>query len=227
MGAAALSFRKLMLVALSAGAIAGLVLFLIQSFTIVPLIHSAETYENNPISGAVSSVHADEGWHPAEGWQRISLTAITTILGGIGFAATLFGLMALSGKSIDAKRGALWGLAGFICFSLAPALGLPPQPPGAAAADLSQRQIWWASTVIATAIGIWLITGEHRTWPLRIFGVGCVLLPHVIGAPVVVGQSNVPAELVRRFAIESVLTNGIFWVVVGTLGGLIHSRNLE
>lgn len=99
MGAAVPSFRKLMLVALIAGAIAGLVLFLIQSFTIVPLIHSAETYENNPHSGAVSPAHDDEGWHPAEGWQRISLTAITTILAGIGFAATLFGLMALSGRA--------------------------------------------------------------------------------------------------------------------------------
>jgi len=32
------------------------------------------------------------------------------------------------------------------------------------------------------------------------------------------------AELVRRFTIASVATSGIFWLLVGTLGGLIYSR---
>jgi predicted cobalt transporter CbtA len=31
--------------------------------------------------------------------------------------------------------------------------------------------------------------------------------------------------LVRRFSIASVATSGIFWLLVGTLGGLIYSRN--
>src|SRR5215472_4201200 len=147
------------------------------------------------------------------------------MLTGIGFAAMLFGVMALAGKTIDTRYGALWGLAAFACFSLAPALGLPPQPPGAAVADLHQRQLWWAGTVIATAVGVWLIAGNRQSWFLRICGVMCMLLPHLIGAPVATGQNRVPAELVRRFSIASVATSGIFWLLAGTLGGFIYSRN--
>lgn len=213
-----------MLVVLTAGAIAGLVLFFIQTFTIVPLIKTAETYENASQSAHASHADDDEGWRPAEGWQRTFFTALTTILTAIGFAAILFGLMAVGGKTIDAKHGALWGLAAFVCFSLAPALGLPPQPPGVPLADVHQRQLWWVGTVIASGVGIWLVTGERRTWLLRICGLGCLLLPHLVGAPVGVGQNSVPVELIRRFTILSVTTSGIFWILMGTLGGLICSR---
>lgn len=218
-------FRKLMLVVFAAGSLAGLALFAVQYFTVVPLIHAAESYE-----GAAHLTHSnapseEEGWRPAEGWKRTSLTAITTVLTGIAFAAILFGLMALGGKIIDTQSGALWGLAAFSCFTLAPALGLPPQPPGVAVADLYQRQLWWAGTVIATAVGVWLITGQKRTWLLRSSGAVCLFLPHLIGAPAASGLSSVPAELVRRFTIASVATSCIFWLLVGTLGGLIYSRN--
>lgn len=218
--------RKLMVVALAAGTLAGLALFAVQYITVVPLIQAAETYEAAAHEAHHSNVpNEDEGWRPAEGWERTSLTAITTVLTGIAFAAILFGVMALGGKTIDTRRGALWGLAAFACFSLAPALGLPPQPPGVAVADLYQRQLWWAGTAIATAIGVWLITGKGRTWLLRTAGVVCLLLPHLIGAPIATGQNSIPAELVRRFTIASVTTSCMFWLLVGTLGGLIYSRN--
>jgi len=218
-------FRKLMLAVFGSGALAGLVLFAVQHFTVVPLIQAAETYEAAGQEAHSVASHKGEGWQPAEGWERTSFTALTTVLTGIGFAAMLFGAMALAGKTINARHGALWGLAAFACLSLAPALGLPPQPPGVAVADLHQRQLWWAGTVIATAIGVWLIAGRRRTWFLRSCGAVCLLLPHLIGAPVATGENRVPAELVRRFSIASVATSGIFWLLVGTLGGLIYSRN--
>jgi cobalt transporter subunit CbtA len=217
--------RKLMVVVFAAGTLAGLALFVVQHFTVVPLIHAAENYEAGAHQANSNVPNDDEGWHPAEGWQRTSLTALTTVLTGIGFAAILFGVMAISGKTIDTQHGALWGLAAFTCFSLAPALGLPPQPPGVAVADLPQRQLWWAGTVIATAVGMWLITGQMRSWPLRISGAVCLFLPHLIGAPAASGLSSVPAELVRRFTIASLATSGVFWLLIGTLGGLIYSRN--
>jgi cobalt transporter subunit CbtA len=218
-------FRKLMVVVFGAGALAGLVLFAVQYFAVFPLIQVAETYEAAGNEAHSGTAHENEGWQPAEGWERTSFTALTTVLTGIGFAAMLFGAMALAGKSINTRQGALWGLAAFACFSLAPALGLPPEPPGVAVADLHQRQIWWAGTVIATAVGVWLIAGQRRSWLHRTCGAVCLLLPHLIGAPVATGQNSVPAELVRRFTIASVATSGIFWLLVGTLGGLIYSRN--
>jgi cobalt transporter subunit CbtA len=218
-------FQKLMLAVFGSGALAGLVLFGVQHFAVVPLIQAAETYEaagHEPHSGAL---HEDEGWQPAEGWERTSFTALTTVLTGIGFAAMLFGMMSLTGKTINMRHGAVWGLAAFACVSLAPALGLPPLPPGVAVADLHQRQVWWAGTVIATAVGVWLIAGQRRTLLLRACGAVCLLLPHFIGAPVATGQNRVPAELVRQFSIASVATSGIFWLLAGILGGLIYSRN--
>jgi cobalt transporter subunit CbtA len=214
-------FRKLMLAVFGSGALAGLALFSVQHFTVVPLIQAAERYEAMHSDAA----HEEVGWQPAEGWERSSFTAITTMLTGIGFAAMLFGVMALAGETLNTRHGVMWGLAAFVCFSLAPGLGLPPQPPGVPVADLHQRQVWWAGTVVATAIGLWFIVAKRRSWVLRICGVACLLLPHLVGAPVATGENTVPAELVHRFSIASVATSGIFWILVGTLGGLIYSRN--
>jgi cobalt transporter subunit CbtA len=218
-------FRELMLVVLASGALAGLALFAVQRFTIIPLIETAETYEAAEHHSTAGAVHEDEGWQPANGWERTSLTALTTMLSGIGFAAMLFGFLSLTGSRINTWRGALWGLAAFACFGLAPAIGLPPLPPGVAVASLYPRQIWWAATVVATAIGLWLLASKGRTWLLRIGGVVCVTLPHLIGAPAATGQNTVPAELIHRFTIASLATTGMFWLLLGTVGGFLSSRN--
>jgi len=62
--------RKLILVVFGSGAVAGLVLFSVQHFTVIPLIQAAETYET-----AHSEVpHEAGGWQPTEGWERTSFT---------------------------------------------------------------------------------------------------------------------------------------------------------
>jgi cobalt transporter subunit CbtA len=218
-------FRRLMLVALSSGALAGLLLFAVQHFTVVPLIESAEAYETAAHQSTADEAQDHDAWQPADGWQRTSFTALATVLSSVGFAALLFGSLALTGRTVDARRGALWGLAAFACFGLAPALGLPPQPPGVAVADLYARQLWWAGTALATAIGLWLLAGPGRRWPLRIGGVVCLSLPHLIGAPIATGHNAVPAPLIRQFTIASLATTGMFWLVLGTIGGYISSRS--
>ena len=218
-------FRRLMLVALSSGALAGLLLFAVQHFTVVPLIESAEAYENAAHQSTAGEAQDHEGWQPADGWQRTSFTALATVLSGIGFGALLFGSLALAGRTVDARRGALWGLAAFACFGLAPALGLPPQPPGVAVADLYARQLWWAGTALATTIGLWLLASRGRSWPLRIGGVVCLSLPHLIGAPIATGHNAVPTQLIREFIVASLATTGMFWLLLGTIGGFISSRD--
>ena len=218
-------FRQLMLVALASGTLAGLLLFTVQHFTVVPLIESAEAYETAAHASTAADAHDHESWQPADGWQRTSFTALATVLTSIGFAAILFGILSLTGRTVDARRGALWGLAAFACFGLAPALGLPPQPPGVAVADLYARQLWWAGTALATAIGLWLLAGRGRSWPLRIGGVVCLSLPHLIGAPIATGLNAIPAQLIRQFTIASLATTGMFWLLLGTIGGYISSRS--
>jgi cobalt transporter subunit CbtA len=212
-----------MMVALLSGLLAGVFLSAVQHFTVVPLIEKAETYEN----AAHKEAHGTEpeGWHPAEGWQRVTWTAITTVLSSIGFAAVLFGFIALTGRSINAARGVLWGLAAFVCFVLAPGLGLPPQPPGVALADLRDRQIWWFATVVATALGLWLLLAARPTSLNRMAGVLCLALPHLIGAPAITGgEQKIPPQLIRQFTVTSMVTTALFWILLGTLGGFLESR---
>ena len=218
-------FRRLARVVLASGALAGLVLFVVQQVAVIPLIETAEAYESVAHGDASGIAGEDEHWRPENGWQRTSFTALATILGSIAFAAILFGLVALTGMPLDARRGALWGLAGFACFNLAPALGLPPQLPGVAVVDVYERQVWWVGTTAATALGLWLLTGRRRTWTLRIAGVVCLALPHLVGAPSASGQTAVPAQLIQQFTMASVATAGMFWLLLGALGGFIHGRD--
>jgi cobalt transporter subunit CbtA len=217
-------FRGLIYLALISGTVAGLLLFAVQHFTIFPLIQKAETYESAARHSMPGMEHEDEGWQPADGLERTFFTVLTTVLIAIGYAAVLFSVISLKPISVDWRRGALWGLAAYVCIDLAPALGLPPQPPGVAVADIYARQLWWLATVVLTAAGLWLLLDSRKAWSLRFIGLGGLVLPHVIGAPVANGQNSVPAQLIHQFAIASMLTTGMFWLVLGSTGGLLYRR---
>jgi cobalt transporter subunit CbtA len=221
--AALRDFQKLLLLAIVSGTVAGLLWFGAQSVAVIPLIQKAEVYES--AHEAAHGTHDEDGeWKPKDGWQRNSLTAIATVLTGIGEAAILFGVVFFSGRRLDARNGALWGLAAFTCLTLAPGLGLPPQPPGVPVASLALRQIWWGATVFATALGLYCIAASRLPWLMRIGGILCLALPHTIGAPQAAGEAVVPEQLVRQFTIASLATSFLFWVVVGIAGGIINEQ---
>lgn len=217
-------FRKLIYVILTSGILAGLLLFLVQHFTIFPLIQKAEVYESAAEKSDLHH-HADEGWKPANGTERTAFTALTTVVTAIGFSALLFGIAGVSPIRLDWHKGLLWGLAAFVCVDLAPSLGLLPQPPGTAVADLYARQEWWVFTVLSTAIGLWLLLNRRRSIAVRLIGVLPLILPHAIGAPVAQGNSAVPVTLIHQFALRSILTTALFWVFLGTVGGLFYGRS--
>lgn len=213
-------FRRLVAAALLSGAVAGLALFALQHWTVAPLIEAAEAYE----TAAPHAEAAEHGWQPADGIERTGLTAAATMLAGIGFAALLLAAMALSGRPVGLRNGVLWGLAGFACFALAPALGILPRPPGAAVAELAPRQLWWAGTAAATALGLWVVVRYRRVPKLVLAGVALLILPHAIGAPAAAGANLVPHALMRDFAIASLATNACFWLLLGALGGFLYAR---
>jgi cobalt transporter subunit CbtA len=211
-------FKTLIAVVLIAGTASGVLLFLVQHFAVVPLIQRAEVYES---AGEQQHLQSKEEWAPAEGDERTLFTAATTIMTAIGFAALLFGTATLKPVYLDWRGGALWGLAAFVCVDLAPAFGLPPLPPGVGAAELPERQLWWAGTALCTAIGLWVIF-SRKSWTLRLAGLGALILPHAIGAPVASPGSTVPPQLIHQFAIASLLTTAIFWLALGSIGGLLY-----
>jgi cobalt transporter subunit CbtA len=204
-----------MAVVLCSGALAGLILSVVQQFTVVPLIAAAERYETE-------DAHHGAEWKPEDGWERKGWTVVTTVLTGIGFAGVLFGFLSMTSNRITTRSGVLWGLAAFACFHLVPSLGLPPMPPGVPVSDVQPRQLWWTCAVLSAAAGLWLIT--RKTWMKRIAGVVVLMAPHLVTVTAVVGDSPVPPELMRNFAVASLASVAIFWILVGGIGGYLFSR---
>ena len=195
--------RGLLLAAMGAGIAAGAVAALLQQLFLVPLILHAETFE----VGADVHAAADDGL------QRAAYTLLFDCLGAFGFALLLVGCYALRG-GVTWRQGLLWGLAGFASFSLAPALGLPPELPGMQAADLAARQMWWILTATTTAAGL-ACAVFSRPLPLRLLGLALIALPHVAGAPQVLveAHSAVPETMARTFVIGSLGVSAVMWLV--------------
>jgi cobalt transporter subunit CbtA len=214
------------------GLLAALLLTLLQSFWVSPLILQAETFEKAPATevhehaGGVAHTHDAEAWEPEDGWQRVLSTTGGNLVVAVGFALMLAGLYTLRAPT-RTSQGLLWGLAGYATFVLAPTLGLPPELPGTAAADLAQRQMWWIGTAASTAVGIALVAfGRH--WLLKVLGVATLLVPHVIGAPQPEVHSMLaPEALESQFKIASQLTNVAFWLALGLISAWLFRRDSQ
>jgi len=222
--------QKIFITALVAGIVAGLSTFAIQSAKLTPLILQAEVYEENAAQTETNShadghshEHGEEAWEPANGFERNAYRLLADIGMGIGFALILTGAFSLRGEKMDAKRGLLWGLAGFATFSLAPTFGLPPELPTTLAADLDLRQIWWLATALATATGLYLLVFPRHNL-LKIAGIAILALPHILGAPHAPVGGIVPTELNAQFAAASLTVMALFWVVLGTTSGWFYGR---
>src|SRR5262249_34147620 len=126
------------------------------------------TDDHHHAAGTGHHHDADE-WKPQDGWQRTLFTFGANLLMGVGYAFVLVALYLLWREPKGTVGGALYGLAGFAVFFAAPAIGLPPELPGTAAADLTARQIWWVITAMATAVGLILLVSQSRWW-LRVLG---------------------------------------------------------
>ncbi|AZE55001.1 putative cobalt transporter CbtA [Pseudomonas synxantha] len=217
------------------GLLAALLLTLLQSVWVAPLILQAETYEKTPAvaevthehgAGAAAHSHDAQAWEPEDGWQRVLSTSGGNLVVAVGFALMLAGLYTLRAPTRTAQ-GLLWGLAGYATFVLAPTLGLPPELPGTAAADLALRQTWWIGTAASTAAGIALIV-FGRNGLLKVLGVAILAVPHVIGAPQPQVHSMLaPQALEAQFKIASQLTNVVFWLALGLISAWLFRRNRD
>lgn len=229
---------RVLLAAVAAGVIAGAFVSGAQMLKVVPLIYAAEAYETPAALEAHSHTHDDTSsgghehngaaWAPEDGFERITFTALTNIVLGAGFALLIAAGMTLRGRATDWRQGLIWGASGFLAFSLLPAMGLPPELPGMAAADLTGRQLWWIMTVAASAAGLALIA-FGKNWALRFLGAALLSIPHIVGAPhpdeYAVG--GVPAELAAQFVATSLVTAGVFWLLLGALTGHFIGRGLQ
>lgn len=229
--------RQLLLAGLIAGLAGGAVLTLLQRAWVTPLIRQGEAYEAAPGGGEQSRPARPGGDAPshetptphrlpfgaAPGGVMVSLAANGLL--GIGFALVLAGGMALSRLPVNGRRGLVWGAAGFLVFTLAPALGVPPALPGGPAVPVAQGQAWWLGTAAATAFGLALLAfGGRPLWWAA--GAIALALPHLVGAPLP-GPAPVeapPPELARAFVVAALATAAVFWLVLGGVAGLMMRR---
>jgi cobalt transporter subunit CbtA len=168
--------------------------------------------------------HDAEAWEPADGWQRNLFTLGADVVTGVGFAFLLTAAIVIFGKGADWRRGLLWGLAGFACFTLAPALGLPPELPGTEAAPLVARQVWWIGTVVATAAGLFAAVRLRNVYGYAV-AVVLIVAPHIIGAPKPETAGGLaPEELEHKFVLIAIATSLVFWLVLGVLTGVFFKR---
>jgi len=164
--------------------------------------------------------HAADEWKPQDGLQRTLFTLASNIVMGFGYALLLTGVYIAWRRPSGATQGLLFGLAGFTVFFAAPALGLLPELPGTAAAELVARQQWWVSTAIATAIGLALLFMQKNI-VLRVIGLIVLGAPHIVGAPhPAVENSLAPAELQSHFRLATTLVNAVFWLLLGVISAL-------
>ncbi|MEQ8665111.1 MAG: CbtA family protein [Rhodospirillales bacterium] len=227
---------KLLKTALVAGLVAGVFGWTLQMALTTPIIIAAEAYEDAPADGAAGGeththedgsehVHDAEAWAPEDGIERHAFTLLTSVLFGVGFAAILAACYLMNGSAnVGWRRGLVWGLLGYAAVFLAPALGLPPELPGMAAADLMARQGWWLAAVVLTAGGlIALIKGQSMA--LRLLGLVLIVAPHAWGAPHAGYYSDgPPAELAAHFAVASLVSVALFWMMLGAASGWAWDR---
>ena len=228
-------FRSIVFSAALAGLIVGVVISIAQFFGTVPLIQQSEVYEK---AAAAPTAHGhasatndrdkahphESEWEPEEGFQRNAFTVGANILTATGFALLLTGIYAIRGRHVTWREGLLWGLAGFVVFTAAPGLGLPPELPGMPVADLTARQTWWIATAAATAGGLGLLVLIPAAWS-AVLGLALIALPHLIGAPAAPeSHSAVPAALSHRFIVVVTLTSLLFWALLGVATSLAFER---
>lgn len=231
-------FVRILLLAIFAGAAAGVFATAVQQWRVVPLILEAERYEDAEEGGNAHS-HGESGeevaaaeaqeetWGPEDGFERTFYTGLANVVIGVGFSLMLTAAVLVFNQTLTLSSGLVWGMAGFITFALAPNFGLPPELPGMPAGDLVERQIWWLATAACTAVALALFA-FRQSLPFVLLGLVLILAPHIYGAPQPIDhESLVPANLAAEFATASVVASVLFWLFLGGLLGWLFERNLK
>lgn len=228
--------RRVLLAALFAGVLSGALAAALHQLVTVPLILEAEKYERAAPPAAVVGLpsgslpaaehrHSDgDAWAPETGLERALFTLAADLLAGIGFALLLASGMALRGDETAWRQGLFWGLAGFLAFTVAPGLGLPPDIPGNESGQLFARQLWWAATAGMTAGGLALLAFTRRKLTAAA-AVALLALPHLYGAPLSYSEAAAaPPSLARQFVAAATVASLLFWAVLGAATGYFYGR---
>jgi len=250
-------FGRIVLSALLAGLVGGLMLTGLQMLRVVPTILEAEGYESaghthGDAAGSEHHEHPGNDADKAHDHRRASSLYSRIVQfqnAGVAWApqdgversaytalanvliAIGFALLLAAALALRARvsagQGLLWGLAGYAVFFVLPGIGLPPELPGTVAAELVDRQGWWLLTVTCSAFGLALLVLQ-RQWALKLVGAAVLLVPHLVGAPQAeVTSTAAPEALWVSFVWATAAVNGVFWLVLGGLTAATLQRLRE
>ena len=230
--------------AVVAGVLAGIILFALQHWTTLPLIHQAERYEKTETVAHPSIQAGDAPQVSREGGQGVSqevgqvdvvraastraaYTAVGDVLVAAGFGMLLAAMYALSGK-FGLVWGIVWGLAGFATFHLGPALVVPPLLPALDAAPLHLRQSAWIVAALATGLGLAIFAFGPRG--AKLAGVMALCLPVVLFRYLFpLAGAQAPSEalsvLEHLFIVRTLGDNLILWLVLGAISGWMFEHS--
>lgn len=226
-------FKTMLTSAVFAGAAVGVIAAFLQFWMVTPLLLEGELYETGArVHFATDgTTQSDAGGAPPV-WDEPARHLMTIGFNMVSFTAFAlfmvagFALAERAGHVMSARKGMIWGLAGFIAIQLAPALGLPPELPGTVAAEVEIRQLWWVLTVIATLCGLALIAFGPVLAGL--LGAALIAAPHVWGAPHLDTYFGVAApELSAHFATASLGVSAIAWALLGLIAASIWTQSQE
>ena len=217
--------------AVVAGVLAGIILFALQHWTTLPLIHQAERYEKTETAAHPAPQASDAPEDGPEVGQvdvvRAAYTTVGDVLVAAGFGMLLTAMYALSGK-FGLVRGIVWGLAGFATFHLGPALVVPPLLPALDAAPLHLRQSAWLVAAISTGLGLAIFAFGPRG--AKVAGVVALCLPIVLfrylfPLPGAQAPSEALSVLEHLFIVRTLGDNLIFWLVLGAISGWMFEHS--
>ena len=221
-------FLRIFVSGLFAGALGGIIAGVLQWYFVQPVLLHSELYETGMLKHFGNSANSA---HPKLEYIqpiRDGLSLIFSMLIYTGYSLLLISAMSLrqlkSEITITFHQGIIWGIAGYIVVHLAPAISLPPEVPGVAAAELQSRQIWWFATVIFTAGGLWIIAFNTKVLSF-IIGATLILAPHIIGAPepdIFTGPA--PTEIGALFASRALGVGLISWAILGGFSALFLQK---
>jgi len=220
--------RRIVVAAAIAGFLAGLLLTAGQQFRITALIRTAEVLESAGMSaqGHEHRGESTKAWRPHDDRQRLIATTVANVILAVGYS-----LLLSAGLTLRRQSGWLpglgWGMAGFVVFFAAPAMGLPPDLPGAPTAALSDRVTWWCFTVACTGAAFWLVFfGTHRRW--RLLGLTLLVIPHFFGAPEAgLHEADATCDRMHEFAVQATFVNLAFWLLLGVVTGALLGPERE
>lgn len=224
---------RVLLAAIAAGLLAGLLMTAVQTWRVVPLIKQAEAYENGAPAGhshgdaATAHDHAapaDDGAGANALTSRFTGTLLANLVLGAGYALVLAGISLATGRAVTLANGLAWGACSWLAAQFLPSMGLAPELPGFPYIDLAARQTWWIATVVLSGVGLLLISAG-RGLPWIVAGLALIALPHAYGAPVADDiASELPAMIASEYAVAALASTLAFWLALGLLLGAAMDR---